>query len=75
MIDLTDIATWPQVNTIWQHSNGNQYQVVMFTNIETDRQDKYPTTVVYRNLMNGKAYSRKLSDWERSMICVDNGTS
>lgn len=47
----------------WQHRNGNKYVVRFLTNIESDRQDKYPTTVVYENFENGKLYSRKLVDW------------
>ena len=69
MINPRDITTWPQVNTIWQDTmTGEQYQIVMFTNMEI------VPTIVYRNVMNGKAYSRPLMDWERPMICIDNGT-
>ncbi|WP_316207514.1 hypothetical protein [Bradyrhizobium sp. SZCCHNR3118] len=66
-IKLEDPNTWPQIGSIWAHRNGNQYVVMMFTNVETERQDRYPTTIVYRNFGNGKSYSRSLVDWERSM--------
>ncbi|WP_315740013.1 hypothetical protein [Bradyrhizobium sp. SZCCHNR1093] len=67
MIALEDQSTWPAIGSVWSHTNGNLYQVVTFTNIETGRQDKYPTTIIYRNVKNTKLYSRPLMDWERSM--------
>lgn len=70
MIDIEDQRTWPRKGSVWRHTNGNQYQVDDFTNIETSSQDKYPTTIVYRNIRNGAAYSRPLTDWERSMTQV-----
>ncbi|WP_316194406.1 hypothetical protein [Bradyrhizobium sp. SZCCHNRI3052] len=67
MIKLDDQSTWPEIGSIWSHYNGNVYEVVMFTNIDSTRQDQYPTTIVHRNVVNGKNYSRKLADWKRSM--------
>lgn len=69
-INLEDSRTWPMVGTTWRHRNGNQYEVLDYTNIESDKQDKYPTTIVYRNIHNGKKYSRPLMDWLRSMLPV-----
>jgi hypothetical protein len=66
-IKIEDPATWPYLGSTWRHHNGNRYVVVLYTNVETDRQGQYPTTVVYRNIINGKHYSRKLVDWEGSM--------
>jgi hypothetical protein len=53
----------PFPGTLWRHHNGNTYRVLFLTNIETERQDKYPTTVVYQNTINNKRYSRRLVDW------------
>lgn len=58
--------------TLWQHYNGNKYEVLLLSNMESERQEKYPTTVVYRNVSNGNIYSRKLSDWHRSMTFIEN---
>lgn len=71
-VSLNDANTWPQVRSIWKHHSGRQYVVVTFANVEQDRQDEYPTTIVYDNIMNGKRYSRKLSDWDRSMTLIAN---
>lgn len=87
---LTNCLKMP-VNThsIWRHTNGNTYEVLMHTNIETKDPVRYPTTVVYRNTKNNAMYSRPISDWHRSMTLVydypsndspifkmtDNGTS
>jgi len=70
MIKLEDHMTWPQVGSVWSHTNGNAYQVLGYTNIEMDRQDKYPTTIRYRNMVNGRENSRPLMDWEQSMVYV-----
>ncbi|WP_316201017.1 MULTISPECIES: hypothetical protein [unclassified Bradyrhizobium] len=66
-VRLDDQSTWPQIGSIWSHYNGNLYEVVLFTNVDSTRPDRYPTTIVHRNILNGKYYSRKLTDWDRSM--------
>jgi hypothetical protein len=71
-IDLDDRSTWPKIGSAWEHRNGNIYRVVMFTNRANERQDKYPTTIVYRNISNQEDYSRRLDDWERSMTWVSD---
>ena len=60
-------APVPMPGSVWSHKNGNRYAVVLISNADSERQDKYPATVVYRNVENGKVYNRKLSDWHRSM--------
>ncbi|MEL4071706.1 hypothetical protein WKW50_16295 [Ochrobactrum sp. GPK 3] len=60
----------PTPGSVWSHKNGNHYAVILISNAESERQDKYPTTVVYQNVENGKVYNRKLSDWHRSMSTV-----
>lgn len=70
-IDLNDRKTWPRLYSVWTHFlNGNRYQVILFTNVEPERQDKYPTTIVYRNTSSDNVYSRRLDDWDRSMTAV-----
>ena len=71
-IELEDPVTWPGMGTVWTHRNGNRYRVTMFTNVETDRQEEYPTTIVYRNTKNHRLYSRRLVDWDRSMTPVQD---
>jgi len=53
----------PERNSIWKHRNGNLYQVICITNVETSRPEKYPTTVVYFNINNFQFYSRPLELW------------
>jgi hypothetical protein len=57
----------PALGTYWKHTNGNEYRVLIITNVNTKDASKYPTTVVYINDGNGKAYSRPLSRWYASM--------
>lgn len=66
-IDLKKPSTWPPLGTFWRHHSGRVYVVVDFTNVEQDRQDEYPTTIVYQNVQDHKKYSRRLVDWSRSM--------
>lgn len=62
-------AEHPAPGSIWQHTNGNRYCVLMITNADSDK-EKYQPSVVHRNVFNGKTYSRELSDWHRSMSRV-----
>ena len=65
-IDLADPSTWPEPGTAWRHHSGRIYVVLDYTNVESDRQDEYPTTIVYANAQSNKKYSRRLVDWKRS---------
>lgn len=56
----------PKPGTLWKHRNGNIYGVWLITNVGSTN-EKYPETVVYNNILNGKTYSRPVSDWHRSM--------
>lgn len=67
---MSEIA-WPPVGSHWQHRNGNRYEVLLHANVQAERQDKYPHTVVYRNIHNGAVYCRELRDWHRSMRRLD----
>lgn len=60
--DLQGLA----VGQVWEHKNGNIYEIYDFTNLEAGRQDEYPTTVSYRNIHTGAPYSRKVSRWAGS---------
>ncbi|UXS01175.1 DUF1653 domain-containing protein [Agrobacterium tumefaciens] len=63
---LTPEPEAPRAGSVWRHYNGATYEVLTITNAESSR-PKYPPTVVYRGLGNGKLWSRPLSDWNRSM--------
>lgn len=60
----------PEPTTIWQHYNGIQYEVVLIANRTSAQQDKYPTTVVYRNTLNKHVFARRADDWHRSFSPV-----
>lgn len=51
--------------SVWQHKNGNYYQVIMLTNLsaEESRKTEYPPTVVYKSLSDGKVWSRTVERW------------
>ncbi len=59
----------PKLWSVWQHRNGTFYVVLMVTN-ESDKQDEYPATVVYESMHTCARWSRKLSDWHKSMTFV-----
>lgn len=58
------------VNQRWKHYNGNEYEVLMFTN-ELSTNPKYPVTVVYKNIHTGSTWSKPLDDWHRSMTLIE----
>lgn len=54
----------PQLNSKWKHKNNqNVYQVLLITNLYSDRFDEYPITVVYQCLKSKKIWSRTLDRW------------
>lgn len=56
----------PEINSVWIHTSGTEpYIVLLITNLDATKDD-YPVTVVYQGT-DGKVWSRKLSDWHRSM--------
>jgi len=57
---------WPEVGRYYQHRNGNLYKVILISNIESTRLEKYPVTVIYKNEANGTIWSRPADDWFRS---------
>ena len=68
-----EVAPVPRVNpyipdpgSVWVHTNGNEYTVLMLVNPCSERQEEDPTTVVYQG-SNGRVWFRPLVDWFRSM--------
>ena len=55
----------------WTHSNGSTYTVILITNEHSENQDRYPTTVVYRDC-DYRVWSKPLSDWHRSMTKMED---
>ena len=55
----------------WTHGNGSTYTVIIVTNEHSENQDRYPTTVVYRDY-DYKTWSKPLSDWHRSMTKIED---
>jgi hypothetical protein len=63
----------PKTNSIWKHTNGNIYRVILITNLLTQRPDKYPITISYENIyLPDTPWSKKFSDWYRSMTIIDD---
>ncbi|HEP8722238.1 TPA: hypothetical protein VDU44_000093 [Pseudomonas aeruginosa] len=56
------------------HRNGVEYEVVMIANGESTN-PKYPPTIVYRGVANGKVWARPACDWDRSMQLVERPAS
>lgn len=65
--------TVPDVGSVWVHYNKKTtYEILFVTNEHSEDQQRYPTTVVYRGLDNGRLWSRPLNDWHRSMTEITN---
>ena len=67
-VDSTPPAVVP--GSRWRHHSGREYTVLMLTNEHSTRPDEYPVYVSYVGADNGHAWTRKLSDWHRSMTLV-----
>lgn len=60
----------PEIGSYWRHHrNGNVYKVLMIANTASTRLEEYPVMVVYQG-SNGNIWSRKLTDWFPSFICL-----
>lgn len=57
------------INSVWTHTNGNKYRILMITNTDSTNSD-YQPTVVYQG-ENNKLWSRLLSNWDRSMTRLE----
>lgn len=55
------------------HRNGVEYEVLMIANGESTS-PKYPPTIVYRGVANGKVWARPACDWGRSMQLIQRPT-
>lgn len=67
LITVVDSPKEVREGSTWRHTNGNVYQVLFLTNAD-NQNDKYPTSVVCRNINNDTKWSRYLSEWYRSMV-------
>ena len=65
----------PEKWSLWEHNNGILYRVLMLTNVDTERPDQYPVTVVYENAVTGSVWSRPLTEWHRSMTLYQRDDS
>lgn len=54
----------PIEGTLWKHRNGNLYCIVAVANLPDE--ERYPKTVVYKNVKNGTVWARRYDDWHRS---------
>jgi hypothetical protein len=62
----------PEVGTHWRHTGGGFFVVEGFANMETEFPVKYPQTIIYRGVVNGKVWARPLADWARSFTKMDS---
>lgn len=56
--------------SVWRHHSGTECQVIMQTNVASERQDEFPPTVVYRRLADNSVWSRPVRRWYGSFTFV-----
>lgn len=65
------MSDFPEIASIWRHTNGALYIVTAHSNMPTNkgydpaRADRYPPFIHYMSA-NGNTYGRRASDWDRS---------
>lgn len=57
----------PSSGSVWRHHSGRLYRVLFIANDVEPQKPKYPATVVYEGVQNGKIWAGPLSDWHRRM--------
>ena len=64
------LSAMPKPREIWQHYNGCKYEILYIANI-ANKNKNYPVTIVYKTVCNNNnIWTKKLSDWHRSMTLV-----
>lgn len=55
----------------YKHTNGNIYTVLLLTNTEAlpEQKDSHPVDVIYMG-QNGKLWSKRLSEWDKSFNLI-----
>lgn len=67
-VDSYPVQAVPKSFDVWRHHNGNEYLVLELAN-ESERQEEYPRTVVYRGA-NGKTWAKTLTNFLDKMTLV-----
>lgn len=67
MMYWMDLPGLPDHGSRWRHESGRVYTVLTCTNALNV--ERYPTMVVYQG-ENGKVWSRRADDWQRSMTLL-----
>jgi hypothetical protein len=69
--EITQLELTEMVGKPYRHKNGNVYKVLFLTNTDStpERLIDHPIDVVYMG-QNGKLWSRKLSDWNKSFTPI-----
>ena len=59
-------------DSVWQHENGNRYEVLCVANADAEGHKKkvFPVTVIYRSLDDGKIWARSITYFRRVMTEV-----
>ncbi len=56
----------PAVGSTWAHRNGIIYRVQAVANLDPSRQDEYPITILYVNIITGSLHARTLEKWYKT---------
>lgn len=64
-----NVVRIPEAGERYKHYNGNEYEIVIVTNLDSQRPE-YPPTVVYKG-DNGKVWSKTLVDFNAKMERVN----
>lgn len=57
----------PAPGDLFLHTNGQEYEVIILANEHTVEPARYPLTVVYKSVLNGRVWSKECNDFFRSM--------
>lgn len=66
--DKPEGVDWPEVGSVWLHTNGNRYTVTGRANDDSTRAD-YPPVVLYRG-EDGRHWAKPLAEWHRSRTLI-----
>lgn len=61
----------PKPGSKWWHiKNKHEYEVILVANVDAERQDTYPATVVYQRIGDPRIWARPLTCWYSSFVLL-----
>ncbi len=59
------------IGSVWLHTKGFRYKVLMLVNLQSENLIKFPPSVVYQREVDNTLWSRPIDNWFESMTLIE----